>query len=291
MALLLEGVAMNVPAVDPESYGEFRHNVGRLAVRVPGRRVDEDKLLLTRSILEEFEKYHTASEQALRDNLAAWQGAASMLLDELLQALCSSGSQTGAALGKKLRALTCAAEVTEWKQELEAFLQPISANNPDSPAANLKQPNQSTANDNAAGLPGGGKALEHVKRIMDEGTDGYVVVFQLRCMEVISQRFGIEAVQDCLMAVSAFLTAGLDSRDVIYHWSDASLLAVLQSRPSEAILTADIQRVLSQNRESSIKVAGRPIMLRIPLAFDIIPISRLRNPDDLLRLAGRNSKK
>jgi hypothetical protein len=91
------------------------------------------------------------------------------------------------------------------------------------------------------------------------------------------------------MAVSAFLTASLHNDDQIFHWSDSSLLAILQGRPSAQILTAELQRIASQNPESSIHVAGRTIMLRIPLAFDLTPIHRLRTPEDLFRLSPKRA--
>jgi hypothetical protein len=83
--------------------------------------------------------------------------------------------------------------------------------------------------------------------------------------------------------------AGLQSTDSIYHWSDSALLAILQGRPSEALLKAELERVIAQNRESSIKVAGRTIMLRIPLDFQMTPISRLRSPEDLMRISASQS--
>lgn len=289
MALLLEGASGNVPALGYQTYREFRLNVERLSLQIPDITSDEDKLLLTRTIIHEFENYNAGAKSAVRETLAAWQALVTLLFGELLDAYdARSSSKTGAMMAARIGMLATTEEIHEWHDMLEKLLRSLRVKSqegdPDSP---LRQLNQSKANDNAAGLPGGGSAMEHVQKLMDEGGEGYVVFFQLRCMDVISQRFGMEAVQDCLMAVSAFLTAGLDNHDKIYHWSDSTLLAVLQGRPSEAILTAEIQRILSQNRESTIHVAGRPIMLRIPLAFDVIPVNRLNTPEDLLRLSER----
>jgi GGDEF domain-containing protein len=149
----------------------------------------------------------------------------------------------------------------------------------------------STANDNAAGLRGGGSAVEHLRKILANGGDGFIVLFRLSCLDIISQRFGSEAVEDCLMAVSAFLTAGLQNNDAIYHWSDSALLAILQGRHSELIVTAELDRIIAQNRESSINVAGRAIMLRIPITFELTPINRLQNADDLLRISAQQAGK
>ncbi len=291
MALLLEGIAMNVPAVEPDSYREFRSNVGRLALQVPEPTSEDEKLILTRTLIQEFETYNKAAETCIRDTQAAWQGLLNEMFTQLLTTMgIPSGSPEASELLHSVRNLKLGNEVRDWRTALEKFLDPLGPNAAQGEKSALRQTNQSTANDNAAGLLGGGKAMEQIRGVMERKEDGFVVLFQLRCMEIISQRFGIEAVQDCLMAVSSFLTSGLQGNDKIYHWSDSSLLAVLQNRPNEGILNAEVSRILAQNRESTIKVAGRPIMLRIPLAFDIIPLSRLRSPEDLLRLTGQKPK-
>jgi len=56
-------------------------------------------------------------------------------------------------------------------------------------------------------------------------------------------------------------------------------------------LAAELQRIVSQNRDTSINVAGRTIMLRIPLAFDLTPINRLRTAEDLYRLSTQTTSK
>jgi GGDEF domain-containing protein len=120
---------------------------------------------------------------------------------------------------------------------------------------------------------------------MEKGGRGFVVLFQLGMLDVIGERFGVEAVQDSLMAVSAFLTSSLRNDDAIYHWSDSSLLAILQSPSSEQILTAAMRRIVDNNRDISIQIGGRSVMLRIPLDFEMIPIGMLNSAEDLYKLS------
>jgi hypothetical protein len=101
---------------------------------------------------------------------------------------------------------------------------------------------------------------------------------------MIGKRFGWEAVQDSLMAVSAFLTHSLRSDDGIYHWSDSALLAVLNTPASEPILTTAMQRIVDNNRDITIQIGDRPVMLRVPMQFRITPISQLNSAEDLNRL-------
>ncbi len=89
---------------------------------------------------------------------------------------------------------------------------------------------------------------------------------------------------DAITTSSTSPTQSLHSEDAIYHWSDSSLLSVLQGRANEQILTAELDRIAMQNRETSVKIGGRATMLRIPITFDITPIERLKSADDLCKI-------
>jgi hypothetical protein len=108
---------------------------------------------------------------------------------------------------------------------------------------------------------------------------------------MIGERFGAEAVQDSLMAVSAFLTHSLRSDDAVYHWSDSSLLAILQTPVSVPILTAAMRRIVDNNRDITIRIGGRTVMLRIPLEFEVTPIDQLRTAEDLHKLSAPSARK
>lgn len=291
LTLLVDGAARGAVEVDSTVYAAFRANLDELARRIPDRLPDEEKFALIRSINQEYDAYRTAAENALRDRYAAWRSVVTLLVEELVHDLgIDATSLKVAPLLSQLKRISTTEEITGWRESLNRFLHPLEGNGPSEDlAARLRSADCSTANDNAAGLRGGGAAVEHLRRILQQGGDGFIVVFRLSCMEIVSQRFGSEAVEDCLMAVSAYLTAGLESNDSIYHWSDSALLAILQGRPSELLLTAELERIIAQNRESTINIAGRAIMLRIPITFHTTPINRLRNPEDLLRISARQT--
>jgi len=126
---------------------------------------------------------------------------------------------------------------------------------------------------------------------MKQGGQGFVVFFRLGFLEVIGERFGMEAVQDSVMAVSAFLTSSLRSDDAIYHWSDSSLLAVVHSQANEQTLTAAMRRIVDNNRDITIQIGERNIMLRIPMEFEVTPIQNLRAADDLFKLSQARASK
>ncbi len=285
LTLVVDGASRGVPEVDGAQYNEFRANVTKLALRLPDRLPDEEKLALAREILREFDGYRNRSEAELRNRTTAWRAVASQLFRELLKSLgIDATAPNPTALLQALAVAASSNEIQLFHRQLEEFLHPTGADSMPVEASQFRKADHTTANDNAAGLRGGGSAIEHVRRILNSGDRGFVVLFRLSCLTMINQRFGPEAVEDCLMAVSAFLTQSLHADDAIYHWSDSSLLAVLQGRANEQILTAELDRIVLQNRETTVSIGGRATMLRIPITFDITPIERLKSAEELMKI-------
>jgi len=285
LTLLAEGAALNVPVIDSARYGQFRARVAALSLQLPDRLPDEDKSALVRSIIKEFEGYREATEDEVRKRLAAWRALTGAIFAEIVHTLGIRSTPRSLSLAKELQEAGTAEEIENCHEQMKALLHPAGPDSAPAGATNLKVADFSTANDNAAGLRGGGSAIEHLRRIKQTEGGGFVAIFRLGALSMIQQRFGPETVQDCLMAVSAFLTENLRGNDVIYHWSDSSLLAILQGRATEQILCAELEHIALKNNETTVVVAGRPTMLRIPLTFEVFSIEKLQSADDLQVLA------
>jgi hypothetical protein len=290
-SLLIDGVAASTPEVDRDFYRLFRTKVEKLSRQLPDRLPEDDKIALIKSILQEFEFYRKNADEELRDRNAAWRTVVKTLLQEVLTGLgVDSHAPDAELLFQQIMRMESASEVKAWFSRMDDFLHPVDdKGKPKAVGSPLKITDRSTMNDNAAGLRGGGAAVEYLRGLMARGGSGFVVIFRFSCLDVVNQRFGVEAVQDCLMEISAFLTAGLQSGDAIFHWSDSALLAIVQGRLSEPIMTAELQRLISRHRESSITIGGRAVMLRVPIAFELTPISVLAAPDDIYRLPARKA--
>jgi GGDEF domain-containing protein len=288
LTLFSESAAMNMPEIEPRSYKHFRTEMARLALQVPDRSDEQEKLVIVKQMVQEFELYRNQSRDQLRERLAGWRALTGLLLSTCIERMqLKMNSRTVAPLFKELLEIEQAAEIKNYFAKLETFLTPPAKGKADEDAMNVAAPNLSTSNDNAAGLLGGGSAVEHLERILAAEGKGYVVQFELGCMDVIGQRFGAEAVQDCLIAVAAYITHSLHADDRVYHWSNSRLLAVIQGRANDQILTAELNRISGHNRDFTVNVGGRNIMLRIPLSFEIIPISRFQSAEDLYKLQNK----
>jgi hypothetical protein len=153
-----------------------------------------------------------------------------------------------------------------------------------------EEQDRSVENNNAAGLRGGGAAIEHVRSMLASSRPGYIGLFRLSCLDVVGERFGPEGIQDCFMAVSAFLIENLRREDSVYHWSESSLLAVCDRQIREEILAAELSRMLARNRDFTLHVGNRSVMLRIPVDLSLYPISHFSSADDLQKLPPGRSR-
>jgi GGDEF domain-containing protein len=286
LLLLVEGAALNMPEIDAPAYRLFRESMSAMAREIPDRLSEDGVSATVESILKEFETYRNGADAALRERQAGWQALGGTLLRELLGKLgIDPGSASAAPLMEKIGVLSTGGEIQAFRALLQDFLHPGGIDETNHKASSLTATDLSTANDNAAGLRGGGAAQEHLGKIINRGGTGFVVIFRLSCLDVIGERFGLEAVHDSLMAVSAFLTQSLRNTDAIYHWSDSSLLGILDSPASEQILTAAMQRIVNSNRDITIQIGNRNVMLRIPMTFELTPIASFSSAEDLLRLS------
>jgi GGDEF domain-containing protein len=282
VSLLLEAAALNMPEFDAVAYREFRTNITRLALQISDPTSQEDKLSLLRTIAHEFENYYATSVKVLRERQSSWRSLTVRMARELLTQMGVNPTQPNAALLlKQASELSTEEALQEFRALLESLIRPAAGGNV---TALRLSADRSSSNDNAVGLPGSGAAVERVDKIIAEGGRGFIVLFRLSCLDVVRQRFGPEAVQDSLQAVSVFLTNGLHSDDSIYHWNETALLAVLQGRASEQILAAELQRLVMSNRETNIHVGGRNVMVRIPITFDLASIEKLHSAEDLFQL-------
>lgn len=282
LTLLAEGMAANVPHCDPVGYEAFRANVTNISRRMPDRISDEEKLACIRALLREFETYRGMAEKTISDRQASWRVLVATMLEELFTSLgMAISSPSARPIVEPIERLNTATEIDNYCHALRAFLHP--QHSADAAADGTLHADSKMPSNDAVGLPGRSDAVKYLSRVMEDEQQGFVVFFYLSCLDVIGERFSIAAVEDCLMAVSSYLTQCLQNDDRIFHWSDSSLLAILLNRPSQRIVTVELQRMANQNRDITINVNGRLVMLRIPLTFELTPIQQLKSADEICR--------
>jgi len=286
LGLLLEGAAINQAQIDLSAYRRFRSAILRDSIRLTQPQSEPDLLQVIGQIIREFEVYRTDSETTVDERQKEWRHTTSALMHML--AAHRKIDQKSDLWSKIVTELTSAAtgdEISALRMTLQRLFQPGADGVPLTHEEEIEEQDRSVANDNAAGLRGGGAAIEQVRKMLSQSRPGYIGLFRLSCLDVVGERFGPEGIQDCLMAVSAFLIQNLRAEDTVYHWSESSLLAVCDRKVREDILAAELNRVLARNRDFTIRIGERIIMLRIPIELQLFPIERFESADDLESLS------
>ena len=284
IGLLLDGVILQQVQADEGVYRRLRSAILRDSLTLAEPQPKDNMLAAIRSILSCFEAYRTETESLLDARRKAWQQLSLTLLHRLAEEL-RIDPDTGEwkSLCADLNAVTEAEQILDLRNRaLQQVQKKVSASRH---AREKEERDRSTENDNAAGLRGGGAAIEHIEHMLEVQRPGFVVIFRLSCLDVIGKRFGSEGVQDCLMTVAAFLMENIRREDTIYYWSESSLLAVCDRKVREEMISAEFNRVLARNRDFTLQVGERAIMLRIPIEMQLYPVEQLKSVDDLLKLA------
>jgi hypothetical protein len=291
--MLLEGIAASHVVIDLPAFRSFRSAILRSPLNLPELLTEQELTTEVKSVVRDFERYRAAIETILKERHNEWRQTVSQLAHLLAgynRIEQSSDLWTGICV--QLTSATTAEEIEALRSKLMQLFQTMDMQTTARRAIEVGKQDLSTANHNAAGLRGGGAAIEHVRKLMDGEKPFCIGIFRLNCLDVVGERFGQEGIQDCLMAVAAFLTQNLSSDDNIYHWSESSLVAICERRIREDILNAEWNRVLARNRDFTIRIGGRNIMLRIPIALELIPVSQINSADDLqMLLAERGSSR
>ena len=285
LGLLLEGAAVNLPQIDLGIYRRFRSAILRNSIAISEPQPESELLQTLALIVREFETYRVESEAVLQAREKGWQHLTGMLMHLLaVQEKVSLESDLWTGICSELAAAVSEEEIAILHTKLQKLFHRKAGDAVRGTDDEEEERDRSTENDNASGLRGGGAAIEHLRVMLSKSRPGYICLFRLSCLDVVGERFGPEGMQDCLMTVSAFLIKNLRREDIVYHWSDSSLLAVCDRKIREEILTAELNRVLACNRDFTLQVSDRTIMLRIPIELSIYPISHFESADDLQNL-------
>jgi GGDEF domain-containing protein len=291
LGLLLEGAAINFVQPDPEAYARMRSAILRNSIRLAEPLSEANLLLAVQAILREFDAYRSHTEETIEGRRKEWRHVVAMLSQRLLeQGNFKPESEEWRVAKAALASAVTAEEIQSLRDQLQRTFLRTGAEATAREAKLTEEQDRSVANDNAAGLRGGGAAIEHVRTMIAKSRPGYIGLFRLSCLDVVGERFGQEGIQDCLMAVSAFLIENLRAEDSVYHWSESSLLAVCDRKIREDILSAELNRVLQRNRDFTIQIAGSTIMLRIPIELELFPIDVFQSADDLQKIPSKRGR-
>lgn len=282
---LFEFAAKSVPDIDHVAFGALCSDVNRLALQLPETKLNATELDTVREIMRTFGRYHKSAEYEVSERLAGWRSLTVRLLTNLVtKSGMDPSSAEAAPLAHALSSILSSEEIQAFHIQLDDFLRLHGgADTMSSTALPAPAVGPSTTDLDAAGRRGAA-AVAKFKNIVEQGGEGFVALFHLRYLKTIEGRYGAQVVQDCVMAISAFLSRNLRNDDTVYAWGPFALLAILQSPATEQTMSAALQRIVDGNREVTVRCGDRNVMLRVPLSFRMFPFKKFGAAEELLDL-------
>lgn len=280
--LLAEGTAINTPEILPGQFTHFRETVSATLPEINSSHNQGAMLTAIRHCLQPFEAYRLSTEAETRNLTREWH----QMSDGLLAGLEASGllgPEAGRILPirQKLKAAEHAETIRALRIEVENLIGRYA------PVAS-KRGGPTLRGDNGlivespTGLKGFPEAKVQLEEMLKNVEAGFVAFFHLTGVRMIESRFGYEAAQDCLMSVSSQLVQGMQSADRLYHLDKDVLMGILMNRPSREFAIGEMNRVAAQNRELTMRLEGRTVMLRVPISVTLHFILDYQTADEIL---------
>ena len=134
----------------------------------------------------------------------------------------------------------------------------------------------------SAGLPGPTEAREFLESIFKGDRQGYVVLIKLTVLKILEDRYGPDAASDYLDSTIQFVLHSIGSVDRIFHLRRDELMIVIRRPLSATAMKIEMHRLMQERRDIIVDVNGRQTMVAAPTTFDVQPVSRFSNFDDIV---------
>ncbi|MGO8757588.1 MAG: response regulator [Terracidiphilus sp.] len=136
--------------------------------------------------------------------------------------------------------------------------------------------------DGPAGLPGPDEARAHLAERFHVDPHCFALIVKLNLLTTVEERYGGEAATRYLGEAVQFLLRALQPADRLFHWSKAVFLAVLERQVSPGAVRMEVTRLLQEPPQHVLDVNGRRTMIAIATSFDLLPVVRFNNFDEML---------
>lgn len=265
------------------SYAEFHEKMSGMAQRLSECSTLDEKFLALQQTLYEIHRYQESKAKDLRKPEFTWRALAATLLcalftphdakrlsagkDRLLgEAMLrdlNDGVDTfeGAMRSQPEQDVENRPWVDEWRPSFEAELNPTS-------------------------LRCGDAALSRVEELLQRGAKGFAIVFRLGCLDVVGERFGLEALEESVRAVTGYLSESIQRYGELFYWNESTFVTVVETRAPEKSFRTTIVQIVNNNRSAFVQVGDHLVLLQMPLEFEMFSILGMKSAKEFCERLG-----
>jgi len=282
VTLLIDGMALQAPALDPEAGERFQRKMFECQrVTREARRVDQilpvlealgvslsDSVTDSQTRSAEMRRHHTAIIALMNEELTR-HGIPPKVLESFKQ------------LEAEIKCANTAADLELVRQNLQSALRRSAAGSSTSEEAEDTAGRWDAAG-SPAGLLGPSPAVEYLRQIFGTGPHYYIVLVKLPILRAIERLYGSETSGEYIKSAAKYLLEASAPGDRLFHWRHDVVMNVTRREISAASIRQQMARKTGARQDELIEVNDRRIVVANPMSFELYSLSRYATLDELL---------
>ena len=286
ISVLLQGISLHSFCYDEVEFGRFQRSLRKLRVEVELVDDDDSAMILAGSAIRTLEEHSAALEKTIASRQNDLEAAMALLSDSLLT-VSSVGETLALELKESERDIALArqpGDAVVARERLTRCLEDIRIRvlrrNDAAPLSS--QTYAENEIDAVTGLPDSRKAVDAIVAAWDRRDEYLAAVFAVRRLDAINTRFGFQAGDEVLRAISDQLATVFARNHVLFRWRGPYLVALIDRKSAESRVTPELQRLASTRLQHTLAMKDREVLLSVSLVWALVPL-QAKSIDDMVR--------
>ena len=287
VSLLLQGISLHAFQFDPAATEAFQLSIRKLRLELEKVDDEDSALLLAGAAIRLLEENSAATEAHLQARQNELEKTIALLSDGLLEV---SGASEETMVGikeierdiartKGIGAL--AAGRSRLAAAVAGIREAALSGNPPDHAAQVETA-AAGLTDGVTGLPDFVHGAAAISEVWSHRKDYFAGIFAAERLETINMRFGFQAGDQVLQALSHHVIQQSMPGDQLFRWRGPCILALLRRRVPEPHVAAEMARTAVSRLEHSLSIRDRDAIVSISTAWNLFPLGAAKNPEQLI---------
>jgi GGDEF domain-containing protein len=290
LSLFLRGIAQHAYEPDAAASALFQNSIRRLRQQLDLVEDEDSALLLAAAAIRALEDNTRAADAHLQARQNEFEKVIAVLCDTLLD-VTGASEETMVEIKEIERDIARSRET----ETLEAAgLRMAAAVSVIRDAALTRSSSQNETEDvapgeidGATGLPDSLHGAAAISAVWNYRADYYAAIFAAERLETINARFGLEAGDQVLHALSNHIAQHSQPGDQLFRWKGPCVVSILQRRLPRIHVTTEVARTGAAHFEHVLSIKDRDAIVSVSTASCVFPLSASRTVKELIsRLDG-----
>ena len=282
VSLLLQGISLHAFQFDPIATETFQVSIRKLRTELESVDDEASALLMAAAAIRLLEENNGAAEAHLQARQNELEKVVALLSDGLLE-VSRSNEETMVEIKEIERDIARARTVgalSTGRARMAAAVAGI--REATRTASEVEETTAIGETDGVTGLPDSVHGAAAIAEVWKHRDDYYVGIFAAERLETINMRFGFQAGDQVLHALSHHIAQQSLAGDQLFRWRGPCIVVLVQRRLPEAHVKAEMTRAASSRLEHSISSKDRDAIVSVSTAWNLFKLSSARNLEQLI---------